>query len=155
MVIAQAVGIGRIGQTRFSDLRKIDRLLRAGGCRGAGGPKAAGARREIPLGTLRTTGQRSRQGVAGKRLFDWIQQESIRRADIARRKLLRLVEARAGNRVVIRIQCDDVFAQKVVYRLARLGLVGREHVIEAAVLTDDDDDVLDRRDGVAQRAWAR
>ena len=44
------------------------------------------------------------------------------------------------------VERDDAFGEQVVNGLpGRLRHVGGEHVIEAAVLADDDDDVLDRR----------
>jgi hypothetical protein len=39
---------------------------------------------------------------------------------------------------------DDSAREQVADRLARGGLVGREQVIEAQVLSDDDDQMLDR-----------
>jgi hypothetical protein len=45
------------------------------------------------------------------------------------------------------IGIDNAFGKQVVYGLACSGNIGSEDVIEAAVLTEDNDHVLDRRDG--------
>jgi hypothetical protein len=60
-----------------------------------------------------------------------------------------LLEIGPGNRVLAGIELDDALRQQVHHALAgAFGHVGREHVVEAAVLADDDDDVLDRRPGL-------
>jgi hypothetical protein len=63
--------------------------------------------------------------------------------------LVGLCEVRTGDRVLVRVELDDALGEQVVDRLAGpVGHVSGEHVIEAAVLADDDDDVLDRRPGL-------
>ena len=57
----------------------------------------------------------------------------------------------AGRAVLL----DDALGQQVVDVLAVARLVGGEHVVERAVLTDDDDDVLDRRARAAVAADPR
>ncbi len=66
-----------------------------------------------------------------------------------------LGESRPLDRVIVFIQRDDALAQQVVHRLSALRLVSGKHVIKAAVLADDDDDMFDRADRMTQcaRAW--
>ena len=54
---------------------------------------------------------------------------------------------RTRNCVLVGIQLDDIFREEVVYAVSTLRLVGGEHVIEAAILANDHNDVFDRRGG--------
>jgi hypothetical protein len=55
-----------------------------------------------------------------------------------------LFEVGAGNRVFVGVQRDDTQGEEVIDALARLRHVSDGHVIEAAILADDDDDVFNR-----------
>src|SRR5580658_8255181 len=59
---------------------------------------------------------------------------------------------RTGNCALVRIERDDALGEEVVDGVAARRHVGGEHVIEAAVLADDHDDVLDGRGGLPRRA---
>src|SRR5580692_1691068 len=58
---------------------------------------------------------------------------------------MRFLPVRPRNRHAGFVQLDDALREKVVHRFAFLRHVGCEHMVEAAVLADDHDDVLDRR----------
>jgi len=76
------------------------------------------------------------------------EQESIR---IRGKQLLSLFEIGTGNGVLVGVQLDDMFRKEVMDTLPILGYVGGKDVIEAAVFSDDHDDVLDRRGGLRIR----
>ncbi len=135
----ELVVLGR--QAGFRLLRQHQRGL-AGGDR-----RAAALVRDV--GDLGTADQRSRQLILREVLLRRAQQECIVRAVIHRRVLMRLFEVRPGDRILAGVELDDALREQVEHALAvSLGHVGREHVVEAAVLADDDDHVLDRRTGL-------
>jgi hypothetical protein len=100
------------------------------------------ALRKLPAG-FRSAGQRRRHQVIGERLRGRAQQEHI--PHILRLQLLPQLVVGALDRVLVGIQRDDAFGEQVADGLPGRGRIGGKHVIEAAVLADDDDDVLDRR----------
>ena len=105
---------------------------------------ASGGAREIAVLAGGTADERRRQDVVGKFLRRRGEQEGI---GIGCEKLLRIVEIGTGNRVLVGIQLDDAFREEVIYAISTLRHVGGEHVIEAAIFSNDHDDVLDRGHG--------
>ena len=88
---------------------------------------------------------------AGNTLFgNWLFSGLSRKASVDRSVagvLLGLVEIRPRAAIAL----NDALAQQVPDLLARGRHVGGKDVIEAAILADDDDEVFDRRAGLAAR----
>ena len=125
---------------------------------GADGQQIEIVRQQAVIGRAgrshRREGGRARvahRGVGRRRV--WWRQRRVRPGDrrvdriggrVRGLVLLRRLEARAGRAVGV----DDPLRAQVEDDLAGLRLVGGEQVVEGAVLADDDDHVLDRRQRV-------
>ena len=105
------------------------------------GGRAGRSRRDAEelagVGRRRSADKRGRQ-----RLIGLLGRRQLISRRVARLRLRRLEIVRAGRSVVL----DDAAREKVENRLVLMDrLIGRKHVIEAAVLANDDDYMLDRR----------
>ena len=98
------------------------------------------------VGDLGSADQRGRQLIVGEGLLGRAQQKRVLGTDVLCSQLVRLLEVGARNRVLVGVELDDATGEQIVDGVpALLRHVSREHVVEAAILADDDDDVLDRR----------
>ncbi len=138
---------GAAGQKKLVVVRikPVFRLLRQRQARFAARDRAAAAL-VGNIGDLGTANQRRRQLVLGEGLLRRVEQERIVRTGVLRRQLVRLLEVGSGNCVVGAVELDDALGEQVEdFFLGPFRHIGGEHVVEAAVFADDDDDVLDRR----------
>ncbi len=140
---AHEILIIRIGQSGLREpgaLERRKRRLRA----------ARVAAGEIAVGAGGSADQRGREVVVRKFLFRRTQEKTVGAAEIRGRQLLRPVEMRTRSRILVRIQFDDALREQVVDVFPLGCLIGCEDMIEAAIFTNDHDDMLDGRDRVAE-----
>ena len=161
-------GVGRVGVIRHGRAGHLEGAWRQRvdvgdadvGADSVGQPGAAGAEQELVLRRQARIATRNRQDEGDRRILhaaeirrrQGLVEEFTRRAGadeevagaVRRRgdlELMALGEIRPGRAVGL----DDALRQQVEHALVPvLRHIGREQMIEAAVLADDDDNVLDR-----------
>ena len=159
----QRIHVGDARVRRTTGERRVGRLITAGdqelivvGSKARFSGLRIGDGRREDVGVLGAADDRRGKLVVGEFLLRRAQQERISRSSVRCGGLMRLFEVRAGDRILVLVELDDALGEQVVDALAGpVRHVSGEHVIEAAVFADDDDDVLDRRAGFVAAAGER